>query len=178
MVTRMQICGLLLTVLVLHLQSMTAQEPATGALRLRLALPESSVCTMQREIGLELFLTNHDSKDVELTEKGFGTGITYIALYDSANGSFRGGVLSTVGDWLPALNQAAMKRLSTGQSIHTFMMIALPQNLFDRAGFYKIQIRYSGLARDGHGIDKAVEVVSNWAILDMERCADEQLSSQ
>jgi hypothetical protein len=175
---RLSSCILMMMVLTVHSHSLIAQDPVANAVSLRLAFPEPSVCMTQFEMKLELFLTNGDSQDLDLTEKGFGTGITYFSLYDSAKGSYRGEVSSTVGDWLPALNQADMTKLNPGQSIHTSMTIPLPRKLFDRAGFYKIQIRYSGHSRDGHGENRAVEVLSNWAIVEMEKCGDKPPLSQ
>jgi hypothetical protein len=125
---------------------------------------------MVPEVRVELFLTNTGSSEIEATEKGFGTGVTYFALYDTAKRTFRGEVWNVVGDWLPALNQTELRKLSRGQSIRTAMTIPLPKGLFDRVGFYRLQVRYSGHVKGPVGKEQPVELSSNWTIFEMKKC--------
>ncbi len=139
-------------------------------LSLRLAIP-GSVCTSQTEVPVDLFLTNDGPQEVAVTSKGFGTGITYFALYDSIAGSFRREVMGTVGDWLSELNADSTRALSHGESYRIVMKLQLPKKIFDRAGFYKIQVRYSGTATDRAGASRKLELLSNWSVFETQDCA-------
>ncbi|HYH00863.1 MAG TPA: hypothetical protein VD837_17175 [Terriglobales bacterium] len=145
--------------------------PLNGArLGLRLVIPDSSICTSQSEVPVELFLTNDSQGEIEFTENGFGTGITYFALYDSIAGSFRSEVMGSVGDWLPEVNRDGTRLLRQGQPYRVTMKLSLPKKIFDRAGFYKLQVRYSGIATDQAG-SKRIELNSNWGILETHDCS-------
>jgi len=97
--------------------------------------------------------------------------MTYVAMYDSVKGSSRSKVFSDQrGSFLEG-RTINYKTLHRDQFLQDTSPLLLPKSLFDRPGFYRAQIEYSGLVRTGHSKEaRRVVLVSNWVILETYSC--------
>lgn len=153
--------------------------PGTAAekeMMLRLFLPETTICSGTTELAVELEVRNTGSVTRDVEVGSLGSGFDAIALYSTVSNGARFETLQITGDRV-ARPTAASVTLQPGASHAVRGTIVLDPSFFSEPGFYKIRTEYyqRGTAQDATGAKQpSVHLVSNWAIVQVEPCANAQ----
>jgi hypothetical protein len=158
--------------MMLPVSSLSKSEHAEKSLVLRISLPESSVCVGTTELPVEFYLVNIGDADVSVTSTGFGSAVTYMALYDTQEGRHRFEVQGTLRDRLTEPKRSFV-RLRPGEAHRAVGTAELKGDFFRRPGFYEVSFNYSGKVVNQTGESTNVGLTSNSAIFEVTTCKRE-----